>query len=123
MWSFHQREGKEAFEIEGIAGEQESMEHIQGKVVSPVESELVYIDIKWEKKLENIWCQIIMVLNAKLRNMNVRSNMSHWRYLNRKLSWLCVMGISGGKAGQKPETGRLVRRLPQSTKGKGGGKA
>lgn len=123
MWSFHQREEKEAFEIEGRAGEQESMEHIQGRVVGPVELELVCIGIKWERKVENIWCQITVVLNATLGHMNVLTNRSHWRYLNREVSWLCIMGRSGGKAGQKPETGRLVRRLPQFTKEKGWGKA
>lgn len=122
MWSVHQREEKEAFKIEGRAGEQESMERIQGKVAGPVELELVCIGIKRERKLENIWCRITVVLNATLGHMNVLTNRSHWRYLNREVSWLCVVGRSGGKAGQKPETGRLVRRLPQFTKKRVGGK-
>lgn len=41
--------------------------------------------------------------------------------MNREVSWLCIVGRSGGKAGQKSETGRLGRRLPQFTKEKGQG--
>lgn len=96
MWSFHQREEKEAFKIEGRAGEQESMEHSKGKVVGPVELELVCIGIKWERKLENIWCRIIVVLNATLGHMNVLTNRSHWRYLNRG-----VMAVHHEEIGRK----------------------
>lgn len=45
MWSFHHRDEEETCEIGEVAGKQESMEHIQGKVASPAELELVYTGI------------------------------------------------------------------------------
>lgn len=52
--SIREKERKEGFEIGVIAREQESMELVQGKVVSPVALELAYIGIKWERKREHL---------------------------------------------------------------------
>ena len=131
MWSFHQRDGEKAFEKGGIAGEQGGMDHIQGKTPSPVDLELVSVGFEWEMKLENIQCRMIMVWNVKLGNLNVLASRSHWGYLNRGVSWLCVrsmlLWVAQGEMERKgradTRASETVRRLPRSTKEKWGGKA